>query len=200
MMEVMVGSWLARYLGRHHWGIAATFIALGGTAYAATALPPNSVGTTQLRAGAVTLSKIGSGARRSLRAVPPLQPQIKAKYFSQHTGVEGVLGWVDYGHGYPGATYYRDQEGIVHLDGVVQSYLFAPPGIPPQYSNLCTNERPPIFLLPPAYRPSQRRVFAVDSNYHHGRVDVTAQGQVICMSGAGDQYVSLDGITFRAGG
>ncbi len=27
---------VTRYFGRHHWGILATFIALGGTAYAAT--------------------------------------------------------------------------------------------------------------------------------------------------------------------
>jgi hypothetical protein len=54
---------LIGYLRRHHWGMLATFIALGGTAYAAAALPPNSVGTRQLQRGAVTLEKINRSAR-----------------------------------------------------------------------------------------------------------------------------------------
>jgi hypothetical protein len=40
----------------------ALFIALGGTTYAAFALPKNSVGTKQLRNGAVTTRKIKNGA------------------------------------------------------------------------------------------------------------------------------------------
>jgi len=58
---------LIRYLGRHHWGILAAFIALGGTAYATSQLPPNSVGTRQLRRHAVTLSKISPAAQDRLR-------------------------------------------------------------------------------------------------------------------------------------
>lgn len=42
--------------------LAALFIALGGTSYAAIAIPRNSVGARQLRRGAVTSSKIHSGA------------------------------------------------------------------------------------------------------------------------------------------
>lgn len=40
----------------------ALFVALGGTSYAAFTLPSNSVGTKQLKAGAVTGPKIGNGA------------------------------------------------------------------------------------------------------------------------------------------
>jgi hypothetical protein len=40
----------------------ALFVALGGTAFAATQLPKNSVGTKQLKANAVTTAKIKSGA------------------------------------------------------------------------------------------------------------------------------------------
>jgi hypothetical protein len=50
------------YLKRHHIGIIALFIALGGTSYAATQLSSNSVGTRQIRAGAVTTAKIHNGA------------------------------------------------------------------------------------------------------------------------------------------
>lgn len=54
------------YLKRHHWGLIATFIALGGTAYASGVLPANSVGTRQIRKGAVTLAKIGPRALATL--------------------------------------------------------------------------------------------------------------------------------------
>ncbi|MGA8746318.1 MAG: hypothetical protein WB507_10695 [Solirubrobacterales bacterium] len=40
----------------------ALFIALGGAAYAATKLPANSVGTKQLKGGAVTAAKVKSGS------------------------------------------------------------------------------------------------------------------------------------------
>ena len=41
---------------------AAVFIALGGSAYAALRVPPNSVGTRQLKAGAVTTGKLAGEA------------------------------------------------------------------------------------------------------------------------------------------
>ena len=43
-------------------GYIALFVALGGTGYAALSLPANSVGTRQLRSGAVTSRKIAKGA------------------------------------------------------------------------------------------------------------------------------------------
>src|SRR5579884_1956209 len=42
--------------------LIALFVALGGTTYAATSLPRNSVGTGQLKKNAVTASKIRNGA------------------------------------------------------------------------------------------------------------------------------------------
>jgi hypothetical protein len=42
--------------------LVALFIALGGTSYAAVAIPKDSVGSTQIRKGAVTSSKVHSGA------------------------------------------------------------------------------------------------------------------------------------------
>jgi hypothetical protein len=45
----------------------ALFIALGGSSYAALALPKNSVGTKQLKNGAVTGSKIKAGAISSAK-------------------------------------------------------------------------------------------------------------------------------------
>jgi hypothetical protein len=54
------------YLRRHHIGIIALFVALGGTSYAATQLPTNSVGTRQIRAGAVTPAKLSPGVQALL--------------------------------------------------------------------------------------------------------------------------------------
>ena len=42
--------------------VSALFIALGGSAYAVTELPKNSVGTKQLKDSAVTTKKIKNGA------------------------------------------------------------------------------------------------------------------------------------------
>lgn len=49
------------YVRRHHLGLLALFVALSGTAYAAT-LPRNSVGTAQLKRNAVTSVKVKPGS------------------------------------------------------------------------------------------------------------------------------------------
>jgi hypothetical protein len=54
------------YLRRHHIGLLALFIALGGTSYAAAKLPKNSVGSPQIRSGAVTQSKLEKSVRSQL--------------------------------------------------------------------------------------------------------------------------------------
>jgi hypothetical protein len=58
---------LLRFLQGNAIGLLALFIALGGTAYAATALPKNSVGTKQLKKGAVTKAKINKKTINQLK-------------------------------------------------------------------------------------------------------------------------------------
>jgi hypothetical protein len=50
------------------------FLLLGGVAYAASALAPNSVGTKQLKNGAVTLKKIAKKTQSELKGVGPAVP------------------------------------------------------------------------------------------------------------------------------
>ena len=96
------------YVRRHHLGMLALFVALSGTAYAAT-LPRNSVGTAQLKRNAVTSAKVkprsllASDFRRGqLPAGPrgPAGPQGPA-------GPEGAAG----ARGAEGATGARGAEG-----------------------------------------------------------------------------------------
>jgi hypothetical protein len=68
------------YVRRHHLGLLALFVALSGTAYAAT-LPRNSVGTAQLKRNAVTSAKVkpssllSSDFRRGQLPAGPQGPQ-----------------------------------------------------------------------------------------------------------------------------
>src|SRR3712207_4833178 len=57
----MIPGLFVSYLRRHHIGLLALGIALTGTAYAAT-LPKNSVGTRQLKNGAVSAKDIKRNA------------------------------------------------------------------------------------------------------------------------------------------
>jgi hypothetical protein len=62
-------SGLSTYLRRHHIGLLALFIALGGTSYAAATLSANSVGSRELRQDAVRSAEVKDGSikRRDLR-------------------------------------------------------------------------------------------------------------------------------------
>ena len=57
---------LARYMGRHHFGLLALFVALGGTSYATVVnVPRASVGTPELKRNAVKAAKIAPNAVRT---------------------------------------------------------------------------------------------------------------------------------------
>jgi hypothetical protein len=60
-------SVFSNYLRRHHVALLALTVALGGTSYAAVSLPPRSVGTRQLKNGAVTFKKVQPATRDQLR-------------------------------------------------------------------------------------------------------------------------------------
>jgi hypothetical protein len=58
---------LSSYLVHNAVAFAALFLAFGGTAWAVSSLPAGSVGTKQLKKGAVTLVKISPAAQTALR-------------------------------------------------------------------------------------------------------------------------------------
>jgi hypothetical protein len=64
------------YVRRHHIGLIALFVALGGTSYAATQLPSNSVGSRQIQAGAITTAKIRDGAITAAKLSPGLRARL----------------------------------------------------------------------------------------------------------------------------
>jgi hypothetical protein len=90
------------YIRRHHLGMLALFVALGGTAYAAS-LPRNSVGTAQLKRNAVTSAKVKP---RTLLASDFRQGQLPAGPQGPR-GPEGPPG----ARGAEGATGARGAEG-----------------------------------------------------------------------------------------
>jgi collagen triple helix repeat protein len=120
----MFGSF-ASYLRRHHIGMLALFIALSGTAYAAT-LPRNSVGTAQLKNNAVTTAKVDN---RSLLATDFKSGQLPAgpRGAQGAQGAQGPQG----AQGAQGAQGLKGEPGADGLDGADRGTLAAQPRCDP---------------------------------------------------------------------
>ncbi|MCI5117687.1 MAG: hypothetical protein D3913_06935 [Candidatus Electrothrix sp. LOE1_4_5] len=97
-------------------------------------------------------------------------------------------GWKTHSNAYNSPGYFKDNLGIVHLKGLIRAgtdklILTLPEGYRPELSELqvtCTrkNNDPNI-------------------NDDYGRIDILPDGDVIMEKGV-KEWVSLDGITFRA--
>ncbi len=100
--------------------------------------------------------------------------------------------WADYDpDGFNSAGYFKDSLGIVHLKGLVRMISFNP----------LIQTPITIFTLDEGYRPSKREVQVVMTAHEIiTRVDIQANGAVGYYYGKGGmtEWVSLDGITFRA--
>jgi hypothetical protein len=157
----------------------AVFITLGGTSYAAVMLTNNSVRTRHIAAGAVRASDVRQPAWRTV----PFSP----------TGH-----WHPRGGPYAPPSFYKDVTGTVHLRGVVTADS--------NLGGLCIKNRfltgaGVMFVLSPGFRPSHQADFLTRVAGSSGQVSVFSSG-VVCRSEdiLGGESVSLDGITFRAGG
>jgi hypothetical protein len=82
-----------RFSSAHAIAIAALFFALGGGAYAAvTSLPPNSVGTRQLKKGSVTAKKFSPRVLKELKKIMRMSSRPPRPYSIGPAGPQGPKG------------------------------------------------------------------------------------------------------------
>jgi hypothetical protein len=190
----------------------ALFLAIGGVSYAATQLPKNAVGAKQLKKNAVTGAKIKkqtitaakvkkgtlTGTQINLAALGTVPTAQLANTLAPAENWHAVVpenGWHNPPAGVPidPAGYYKDQNGIVHLRGLLED------GTPGNF----------LFHLPAGYRPTSGKAIAVLAFCGSCSPSPLATPLFIAGSGPGLEgavqaiapaatSVGLDGITFRA--
>jgi hypothetical protein len=198
----------------------ALFLALGGVGYAATKLPKNSVGSKQIKKQAVTaakvkkhtltgnninLAKLGTVPSATTAtnattasALTPLEASHTVGAAGQPVFLDGTINFPPIeGVNFHPVSFYKDHEGIVHLEGMAEVGKGASPieGL--------------LFTLPVGFRPApgvslvfpnvedEESVSVLGSNVNVGGHDLS--GDVYAQSGM-ETIVSLSGITFRAEG
>ena len=187
----------------------AVFLLLGGgAAFAATQLGKNSVGSKQLKKNAVTAAKIKkdtvTGAKVNeatlgtvpsanlANSIPPAEPthfvgapgEPGFEGGSHNVGSSGPLGLNNVG-------FYKDHEGIVHLQGIAEAGKVTVGGVAS------------VFTLPPGYRPAAGKAVIFEMVNEGGTIiagsntffEGDLSGKVL---GGEENLVVLDGITFRA--
>jgi hypothetical protein len=189
----------------------AVFIALGGTGLAASQLGKNSVGTKQIKKNSVTGAKIKknavTGAKvkdqsltgkdldlAKLGTVPSANVANSANALAplEAVHVVGAPGEPQFENGstsfvkdgpftYPPVGFYKDHEGIVHLEG------FANVDTGPGYVS--------VFTLPPGYRPPSPGLSRVFEQHEELITVVGGDGKVLARE---KQAAALEGIAFRA--
>ncbi|MCM3290224.1 hypothetical protein M3661_08795 [Paenibacillus sp. MER 180] len=100
--------------------------------------------------------------------------------------------WKPYNDGYVNPRYYKDENGVVHLEGLIKDGLIA--------------QSTSLFLLPTGYRPKGTLIFYVIGVEPGGvprgvRIDVTAGGRVIITQNDNNYtnaYLSINNISFLA--
>ena len=111
-------------------------------------------------------------------------PNLDRKHYVGKTGEAFFLGgWANSGGGYEEASFYKDNESCVHLQGMVAGGSVGAT----------------IFTLPPSYRPVASLLFPVMANSVPQVLLIQNSGNVILVSGS-NILVSLSGISFRPGG
>lgn len=181
----------------------AVFLVLGGgAAFAAGQLAKNSVGTKQLKNNAVTTKKIkknavtGAKVKESTLGTVPSASSLTPMEATHLVGAPGEPAFEGGSTNLPTGTpifsfnpvgFYKDHEGIVHLQGIAEA---GAEGF--------------VFTLPAGYRPASGKLIELEqfneavaaifgSNVSVPGLDLS--GKVLGSSG---EAVVLDGITFRA--
>jgi hypothetical protein len=199
------------------------FLILGGGAYAATHLPKNSVGPRQIRRNAVSGSKVknrsltGADLRGSVADAVHAAQADRATTSGDaekldgrdagtfaHTGSEQLHAaafgpgsanchWVDYGNGHQGGAYFRDDFGVVHLEGLVKA----------QGSCFGSPSDAIVMTLPPGYRPAMDLLVPVTAADQLQHVTIkSASGDMVVFNPQAAYeglFLSLEGLSFRCG-
>jgi hypothetical protein len=92
--------------------------------------------------------------------------------------------WVNFGSTYEPVSFYKDKEGIVHLQGLMKN------GSTVAYSA--------IFVLPLGWRPAATQIFTVNANHAFGEIEIRADGQVQVGNAITNTLVSFSGVSFKA--
>jgi hypothetical protein len=196
----------------------ALFIAIGGaSAFAASQLGKNSVGSKQLKKNAVTAAKIKKNAVTTAKIAKDAVTGAKVNESTLETvpsaNVANSLSPLEATHlvGNPGEPafengshnfgvtgpfnlnsvgFYKDHEGIVHLQGIAKTGSTSP--------NF-------VFTLPPGFRPAAGKTMIVEqlkeggAFIFGGNISVSGfdlSGKILGLET--EKPVVLDGVTFRA--
>ena len=209
----MKTKWIGRPSPAMVVAIAALVLAMVGTGYAAFKLPKKSVGTAQLKGSAVTNAKIKNktitGKKLNLKklgtvpnanhassadvagTVPPNAVHVVgAPGEPPFTGGSSNFGSTE-GLTLPGASFLKDHDNIVHLEGVVKVGPAGPVG-------------GEIFVLPPGFRPPNGQILVLAANegtYIIGGSNVSIMGQDLSgkVLTEPEESAILTGISFFAG-
>jgi hypothetical protein len=201
----------------------ALFVALGGAAFAAGKLGKNTVGTKQIKNQAVTAAKIKKGTitgtninLAKLGTVPSASnaatantatTAATANALSPPEGIHmvGASGEPPFVGGsgdissseikLPPVSFYKDHDGIVHLEGVMQV------GKEEKFAGAV-----PIFTLPPGFRPANgvTQIFKAGSKESGvlviGGTNANFGGHSISggVFGTKEEVLVLSGVTYRA--
>jgi hypothetical protein len=201
--------------------IIALVVAMGGTAYAGFSIPKNSVGSTQLKNGAVTTKKIKKGTVTASKintkglTVPnalhasgastagSATSAADANALQGHSASSFAPSAIEaaqqpaYANGWQGCTSSIGPCG----DDEALSFFEDPWGIVHLQGAAAnsTATTGPIFTLPSGYRPAGNLWLAV---YGNGQtpayIEIQSDGTV-SLVGDSQLYVGLTGVTFRAG-
>jgi hypothetical protein len=214
--------------------LIALVVAMAGTGYAAMKLPKSSVGAKQLKKNAVTGAKVKKNAITGAKVkdgslsgadidvgslgtvpsanvantLPPLEPVHVVGDPDEPPFLNGASNLTGKGFGFRPAGFYKDHDGIVHLQGVLDTgeggtfgEAFAlPAGFRPEPGTLlygivlCLPTTSSCHLDDDGDEQEYQRIVIGGGGASIGGND--ASGWVML---AADETVSLDGIAFRAG-
>lgn len=195
----------------------AVFLVLGGaTAFAATELGKNSVGTRELKKNAVTAAKIKKNAVTGAKikkdavtgakvkesslgtvpsaslasSIPPAEPTHLVGAPGEPPFEGGSSNYTPPGVHFNPVGFYKDHEGIVHLQGIAQVGSAA--------------SITSIFTLPPGFRPAAGTLVILEQVSEDAAViggsSTFAEGLDLSgkVAGSKEGLAVLDGITYRA--